>query len=115
MAQHALGLAHLARLRQQRCVVEHQVHVARRLFDELVADMRFTLRLDGETREMGEEEVLSYLYDPDRDARRARYGRGLRDLLRDVDGPDLAHDAFGAGRGGLHQLRLTLSVVSRIV
>jgi oligoendopeptidase F len=42
-----------------------------RLFDELVADMRFTLERDGESLDLGEEEVLSLLYDSDRDTRRA--------------------------------------------
>jgi len=42
-----------------------------RLFDELLAAMRFTIEHDGETRELGEEEVLALLYDPDRDTRRA--------------------------------------------
>jgi len=42
-----------------------------RLFDELLADMRFTLERDGEALDLGEEEVLSLLYDPDRDTRRA--------------------------------------------
>lgn len=42
-----------------------------RLFDELLADMRFNVERDGEAQEMGEEEVLSLLYDADRETRRA--------------------------------------------
>jgi oligoendopeptidase F len=41
-----------------------------RLFDELVAAMRFTLTHRGETRELSEEEVLALLYSPDRSLRR---------------------------------------------
>jgi oligoendopeptidase F len=42
-----------------------------RLFDELLTDMRFTVTRGDETTEMGEEEVLALLYDPDRGTRRA--------------------------------------------
>ena len=43
-----------------------------RLFDELVADMRFRVSgPDGTTRELGEEEVLALLYHSDRGERRA--------------------------------------------
>jgi oligoendopeptidase F len=42
-----------------------------RLFDELVSALRFRLRQGGEERELGEEEVLSLLYAPDREERRA--------------------------------------------
>jgi oligoendopeptidase F len=41
-----------------------------RLFDELVAALRFTLAHGGETRELSEEEVLALLYSPDRSLRR---------------------------------------------
>ncbi len=52
-----------------------------RLFDELVAAMRFPLRHAGETRELSEEEVLSLLYAPDRNLRRDA-ARALTDGLR---------------------------------
>ncbi len=42
-----------------------------RLFDEIMSSMRFTVSTDGKTEDLGEEEVLSRLYSPDRDARRA--------------------------------------------
>jgi len=42
-----------------------------RLFDELLASLRFQVELDGQTRELSEEETLSLLYDPRREARRA--------------------------------------------
>jgi oligoendopeptidase F len=42
-----------------------------RLFDEMLADMRFRFERDDEALDLGEEEVLSLLYDPDRDTRRA--------------------------------------------
>jgi oligoendopeptidase F len=42
-----------------------------RLFDELLGAMRFRIESDGEEQELGEEEVLSLLYDSDRDRRRA--------------------------------------------
>lgn len=42
-----------------------------RLFDELVAAMRFQVERDGEVRDLGEEETLSLLYHPDREERRA--------------------------------------------
>lgn len=42
-----------------------------RLFDEILANLVFTVKRDTETQEMGEEEVLSLLYEADRDSRRA--------------------------------------------
>ncbi|MDH3686483.1 MAG: M3 family oligoendopeptidase [Myxococcales bacterium] len=42
-----------------------------RLFDEVMADSRFTVEIAGETKEVSEEEVLSLLYEPDREARKA--------------------------------------------
>ncbi len=41
-----------------------------RLFDEILARLRFTVRRDGATLDLGEEEVLALLYDPDREVRR---------------------------------------------
>jgi oligoendopeptidase F len=52
-----------------------------RLFDELMADLKFDVERDGETQRLGEEEVLSLLYDPDRDCRRAG-ARALTEGLR---------------------------------
>ena len=40
------------------------------LFDEMVAALRFSVTHAGETRELGEEEVLSLLYAPERELRR---------------------------------------------
>ena len=42
-----------------------------RLFDEIMSSMRFEVSTAGTTEDLGEEEVLSRLYSPDRDARRA--------------------------------------------
>ncbi len=42
-----------------------------RLFDEIMSGMRFSLCANGETVDLGEEEVLARLYSPDREARRA--------------------------------------------
>jgi oligoendopeptidase F len=42
-----------------------------RLFDEVMGASRFRVQLDGEERELGEEEVLARLYDPAREVRRA--------------------------------------------
>jgi oligoendopeptidase F len=42
-----------------------------RLFDELISAQRFSLQRDGEPLELGEEEVLSLLYESDREMRRA--------------------------------------------
>jgi oligoendopeptidase F len=42
-----------------------------RLFDEVMAAIRFRVEVDGEERELGEEEVLARLYDPVREVRRA--------------------------------------------
>jgi len=42
-----------------------------RLFDEILAAARFRVTLDGETRELSEEETLSLLYDAERERRRA--------------------------------------------
>jgi len=52
-----------------------------RLFDELLASMRFTVEHAGETQEMGEEEVLSLLYVPEREVRRAA-ARSLTEGLK---------------------------------
>jgi oligoendopeptidase F len=46
-------------------------HAFSRLFDELMADMKFRVERDGEGEELGEEEVLALLYDPERERRRA--------------------------------------------
>ncbi len=42
-----------------------------RLFDELLSDLRFFVTHDGQTQELGEEEVLSLLYEADRSLRAA--------------------------------------------
>jgi oligoendopeptidase F len=52
-----------------------------RLFDELVSALRFKLEHAGETRELSEEEVLSLLYAPERELRRAA-ARALTEGLR---------------------------------
>src|SRR5262245_11529224 len=52
-----------------------------RLFDELVSALRFKLEHAGETRELSEEEVLSLLYAPERELRRAA-ARSLTEGLR---------------------------------
>jgi oligoendopeptidase F len=52
-----------------------------RLFDELMSAMRFRLRQDGKELELGEEEVLALLHDPDREARREA-ARSLSEGLR---------------------------------
>jgi oligoendopeptidase F len=60
-------------------------HAFSRLFDEIMADARFRVTRDGETREVSEEEVLALLYEPDREVRRegARaLTAGLRDHAR---------------------------------
>jgi len=52
-----------------------------RLFEEILGAARFQVEVDGESTELGEEEVLSLLYDPDRDKRRSA-ARGLTAGLR---------------------------------
>jgi oligoendopeptidase F len=52
-----------------------------RLFDEVMGAARFRLELDDGSRELGEEEVLARLYDPERDVRRAA-AAALSDGLR---------------------------------
>ena len=42
-----------------------------RLFDEILGDARFEVALGGETQSLSEEEVLSLLYAPERETRRA--------------------------------------------
>lgn len=42
-----------------------------RLFDELLAGLRFRLEIDGETHDLGEEEVLAKLHEPSRALRKA--------------------------------------------
>ena len=46
-----------------------------RLFDEVMGAARFSLEEDGETLDLSEEEVLSRLYHPERDTRRAAAAR----------------------------------------
>ena len=46
-------------------------HAFARLFDELMADMKFRVERDGESEQLGEEEVLALLYHPERERRRA--------------------------------------------
>jgi len=60
-------------------------HAFSRLFDEMMTAMRFDLEVDGKTAQVGEEEVLSQLYHPDRDTRKkaaASLTKGLRENAR---------------------------------
>ena len=52
-----------------------------RLFDEILASARFSVDLPSGVQQLSEEEVLSLLYDADRDKRRAA-SRGLTDGLK---------------------------------
>jgi len=52
-----------------------------RLFDEILAAARFRVTLDGETKELSEEETLSLLYDAGRERRRAA-AAGLTEGLK---------------------------------
>ena len=77
--------AHVLSEAEER-VLEEAANTGRRafsrLFDEFVASMTFSATLEGETREMGEEEVLSLLYAPERPIRREA-ARALTTGLRD--------------------------------
>jgi oligoendopeptidase F len=56
-----------------------------RLFDEVLADARFRVELPGGRRDLGEEEVLALLHEPDRAVRRAAAAgltAGLRERSR---------------------------------
>jgi oligoendopeptidase F len=56
-----------------------------RLFDEVMADARFDVELDGRPRRLGEEEALALLHQPDREVRRAAAAgltKGLRERSR---------------------------------
>jgi len=56
-----------------------------RLFDEVMADARFALAVEGQPKSLGEEEVLALLHDPDRELRRAAAAsltKGLRERAR---------------------------------
>ena len=56
-----------------------------RLFDEVMADARFTIERDGRTASVGEEEALGLLHDADREVRRgaaASVTQGLRERSR---------------------------------
>ena len=60
-------------------------HAFARLFDELMAGMKFRVTRSGETRELGEEEVLALLYAPERMQRRSgarALSKGLREHAR---------------------------------
>ncbi|MEE9608976.1 MAG: M3 family oligoendopeptidase [Myxococcota bacterium] len=70
-------------------VVEELANTGRRafqrLFDELMASLRFRVERGGAPSELGEEEVLALLYDPAREVRREAAGaltRGLRENAR---------------------------------
>ena len=43
----------------------------KRLFDEILNNIRFKIRLDGKTKSLSETEILALLYDPDRNKRKA--------------------------------------------
>jgi len=43
----------------------------KRLFDEILNNIRFKIRLDGKTKSLSETEILALLYDPDRSKRKA--------------------------------------------
>ncbi|QWV96261.1 M3 family oligoendopeptidase [Geomonas nitrogeniifigens] len=49
-----------------------------RLFDEVSASLRYTLEMDGETREMTGEELLSLLHHPDAELRERAFGTFLK-------------------------------------
>ncbi|MBU5637725.1 M3 family oligoendopeptidase [Geomonas sp. Red69] len=49
-----------------------------RLFDEVSASLRYTLKMDGETREMTGEELLSLLHHPDAELRERAFGTFLK-------------------------------------
>lgn len=56
-----------------------------RLFDEIMAGMRFSLEMDGRTIELGEEELLAKLHEPSRPLRKAAarsLSAGLREHAR---------------------------------
>ncbi len=53
-----------------------------RLFDEVINNIRFKVRLDGRTRALTETETLALLYDPDRKKRKAA-AKGLTNGLRE--------------------------------
>jgi oligoendopeptidase F len=53
-----------------------------RLFDEVINNIRFEVRLDGEVNHLTEPETLALLYDPDRNKRRAA-AKGLTKGLRE--------------------------------
>ena len=57
-------------------------HAMSRLFDEIMSALRFRVERDGKSEEMGEEEVLSLLYAPEREVRRAG-ARSLTTGLRE--------------------------------
>jgi oligoendopeptidase F len=56
-----------------------------RLFDEVMADARFEVEIDGRSQKLGEEEALALLHEPDRELRRAAAAgltAGLRERAR---------------------------------
>jgi oligoendopeptidase F len=59
----------------EECILEETANTGSRafgrLFDEIMSSMRFEMNSNGEREDLGEEEVLSRLYSPDRDVRRA--------------------------------------------
>ena len=76
--------AHLLSEPEER-ILEETANTGRRafgrLFDEIMSSMRFQVEANGDSEELGEEEVLARLYSPDREARRAASSaltRGLR-------------------------------------
>jgi oligoendopeptidase F len=69
----------------EEAILEETANTGRRafsrLFDEMLSDMRFTLRRNGREEELGEEEVLALLYAPEREQRREA-ARALTEGLR---------------------------------
>ena len=60
-------------------------HAFSRLFDEVLASVRFRIEVDGEVQEMSEQQALALLYHPDRNQRRLAsdgFTQGLLDNSR---------------------------------
>ncbi len=69
----AKGAKHQLTLPEERVLLKTQpvgVDSFKRLFDEHLSRLRFEITLEGQKKDVGEEEVLSLLYDKERDVRK---------------------------------------------
>lgn len=79
---------HQLSLKEEKILLKTQpvsVDSFKRLFDEHLSRLRFGITLDGNTKEVGEEEVLSLLYDKEREVRKRAQESLSEGLKKNLD------------------------------